>query len=404
MENYKWAPSITSIIGKRLNHLLPLYPNRKWFNVKDLHDEIESIGQHNDLTSVVTTVCQLCEIEPDTRISLQYISEAKKAFENEMKENTGSALAEWLTGKFFASIELREVYTVEQFLHETARIYSEIAKLWYPIMANFAEGFINPCKIEGVTKLNVMARDANPIYVIINRMKEKEQFDLDIELAELSRRVFQIYDEIAEEGKPSELASAVVMDARELAVAKYLDRLFKGKSACVDMMCYGTVLMELLTRGKIYPKPLPFLFISNNNDISGFLNTEVEYAYHRYGKKIPDEFLTILGDTVESFPKPYKNVEVTMNQHGDVELLAEPVDIVSTSCAFVIYWTLYKCDSRPSEPLTELENLYRLHRTIISGREQIPALLPYSVPKWSKRKEFRIEWHEKLGPLPPKRQ
>jgi len=62
---------------------------------------------------------------------------------------------------------------------------------------------------------------------------------VDIELAELSRRVFQIHDEIAEEGKPSELASAVVMDARELAVAKYLDKLFKGKSACVDEMNFS---------------------------------------------------------------------------------------------------------------------------------------------------------------------
>lgn len=403
MENYRWAPSI---IGKRPNHLLLLYPNRKWFNVKDLHNEIEDIGQHNDLASVVTVVCQLCEVEPDTRISLQYISEARKVFKNEMKENIGLDLADWLTGKFFPRLELRKVYTVGQFLHETARVYSEIAKLWYPIMANFAERIINLCKVEGITNLNVMARDANPICVIINRLKEKEQFDVEIELAELPRRLFQIRDEIAEDAKPSELASAVVMDARELAVAKYLDKLFKGNSACVDMMCYGTVLMEILTGGQIYPKPLPFLFISNNNDITGFVNAVVERTYWD-GKRMSDEFdefITILGDTIESFPKPYKNVEISMNQHWEVELLAEPADIVSIICAFAIYWTLYKCDLQPSEPLTELENLYRLHRAIIEGREQIPALLPYSVKKWSKRKEFCIEWHEKLGPLPPKKQ
>ncbi|HIE27562.1 TPA: hypothetical protein EYP66_09770 [Candidatus Poribacteria bacterium] len=218
---------------------------------------------------------------------------------------------------------------------------------------------------------------------------------MDIELAELSRRVFQIHDEIAEEGKPSELASAVVMDARELAVAKYLDKLFKGKSACVDVMCYGTVFKEIFDKGQIYPKPLPVLFISNNNCISGFINEVVERAYWD-GKIISDEFITILGDTVESFPKPYKNVEVTMNQHWEVELLAEPVDIVSTCCAFAIYWTLYHSDFQHSEPLTELENLYQLYQAIREGREQIPALLPYSVPKWSERKE--------RGPLPPKRQ
>jgi len=164
MEKYRWAPSI---IGKRPNHLLPLYPNRKWFNLKDLHDEIEDIGQHNDLASVVARVCQLCEIDPDTRVSSQYISEASKAFKNEMKENIGLDLADWLTGKFFARLELRKGDTVAQFLHDTARIYSEVAKLWYPIMANFAERIINLCKAKGVTKLNIMARDANPIYVIL---------------------------------------------------------------------------------------------------------------------------------------------------------------------------------------------------------------------------------------------
>ncbi|HIE29924.1 TPA: hypothetical protein EYP66_21865, partial [Candidatus Poribacteria bacterium] len=163
MGNYKWAPCI---IGKRPNHLLPLYPNRKWFNVKDLHNEIEDIGQHNDLTSVVTRVCQLCEIDPDTQISPKYISEAKKAFKNEMKENIGLNLAEWLTEKFFARLELRKFYTVAQFLSETARMYSEIAKLWSPILTAFTKSRIDLCKTEGVTKLNIMARDANPIYVI----------------------------------------------------------------------------------------------------------------------------------------------------------------------------------------------------------------------------------------------
>lgn len=375
--------------------------------IRKLHSEMTNVGRLSTLDASITRICELYDIDGNISIGRELVSEKKRLFKNETGENvkkgsrTNIDLAEWITERLFQCMDMEKITTLHDLLLEGAKIYHKISKYWGPILTSFVETVSSICNIRGIERIHFLARDSNPAFITANRSKAKGGIRQGICLSELSRPMLGIHDEIAR-GRPSKTRGfpsvANIADPIRCKIIRYLSDLFEddAKSACLDIECYGT-LFCMIFELNLYPTI--FLFASNSHDFWGFVNGLIHHAHYYGDELIPYPFIWTLGDTIESFPKLYKNTRFSADKTGN-SLVAEPVDIFYASCAMSIYWTL-NGDFSHDGPYGEIKKLYELQARVKEGKEKLPIILPEATQAWSQRRHFLNEFHKKYGPKLP---
>jgi len=149
---------------------------------------------------------------------------------------------------------------------------------------------------------------------------------------------------------------------------------------------------------------LVFFLSSSNPNILGYANILVIYENLKK-RQIPDDFIYILGDQIESLPKFYKNVQILKYKKG-IKLVAEPVNPIYKFCSMVSYWTLFNeslnIDPKQVDSLMEVRKLYKLYLKVVSNPNELPFVLPECIPGWKDGITF-LKNEFNLGPLLPMR-
>lgn len=280
-------------------------------------------------------------------------------------------------------------------------------RVWVPIFTDFVYTVLDTCRNYGIDQIYIISRDAIPFFPIALEFKKCGLWKEEIRLVELNRAMFGMPSVFATETEVTDQMwlGLPVDKTRNNPIAQYLNQLFSNetKIGYIETGYYGTLIRKISEMG-LLSNMLVFFFSSCNPNIFGYCNNMVTHSNLRkrkvsYGSH---EFTFILGDIVESVPKPYKGVQLT-TEDDEIKLVAERTAPFYAVCAMASYWALSKLSGQVKlsaiNPLDEISKLYDLHEKIKTDEVSIPYILPECIPGWKHAWRFLKEWN--IGPLPP---
>lgn len=247
------------------------------------------------------------------------------------------------------------------------------------------------CEEDGIQKIIFAANDANPLYIVAKKLRRS---NFRLELVNLGRSLFNIRDEISTVVDNQELDSErsefgfAPNDAQAQLQRRFLETL-RGdddRIAFVDAECYGSVIRILL---KLNWNLSVFLLTSNNPFLHGYLNKLVD-AININKTRVPKDMPWLVGDTIESFPRPYRVTGIELENNKFV-INGYRASWFFGACGVISYWCFNDHSSTTqtldTDPFDSLSKVYELSRS-----SNLPYLLPSPMPEWEKAGEFVRLW------------
>lgn len=361
------------------------------FEVEMLLDMVRSVGKYGTFNELLGDIFVFYPVDLEESIDSLEVDRIKRGFQEELSLEIGGDLSTWIANRLFGLIPQKRITTRMEILKAVLKQYRQIALQWLPILTSFSSSVVKQCMQSNIQMLYVLTRDGLPFYPVLRESKVTTGWKGEIKLLELSRKTLGLYDEISKERSQK----------RGRLILEYTREHFNSRLvACVDAGCYGTVVKELSSL--VSTKHLPWIFFFNtaNPYIWGFVNKVVEYG-NLTKVIVPFDFIWILGDTIEAFPKPYK--EVRLRKSGrEVVLTASPVYWLCGISAFYFYWILNKYTpqaGKAADPWKSVLKLYRVYSRVVQDAKYAPCLLPGFINEWSEAESFLNNW--RCGSIPP---
>jgi len=379
--------------------------------VNKLHEEIIKIKNYKSMDEVIDAASSLFPFDIDGALTRDLYQKSRKEFENELSLDITVKLARWFTPRLFGWIENQgSMKTFRDLLKMLGTAYSQITKPWSSLFTSYVFTALSISKEYGAKEAWIISRDASPLFLIAIGIRDKIKWDGGIRLVECNRDLFGIPAVFDPKGKETKRTATSFgkspEEVRKLPIYSYLKKIrgaTSKKITWIETGYHGTLIKKIADLD-LLGDVLVFFLSSSNPNILGYANILVIYENLKK-RQIPDDFIYILGDQIESLPKFYKNVQILKYKKG-IKLVAEPVNPIYKFCSMVSYWTLFNeslnIDPKQVDSLMEVRKLYKLYLKVVSNPNELPFVLPECIPGWKDGITF-LKNEFNLGPLLPMR-
>jgi hypothetical protein len=383
-------------------------PDRETRVVDSFQQNLGRIKDFDSLDDVVEQLASTSRLPHNRNLDLTDLIRVQREFETELSEDISPTLARWFSEKLFRWITSNCAWRAYADLYRGIAIaYSEIVRVQTRLWVGFLSKCLRECKERSVESLDIISRDAVPLYMVAAVLQGQGYWDGGIRLVELNREMFGI----PHVGEEPEYGSSVrelpfgprPEELRRTATLSYLKHLYGDgiSRATVESGYYGTLVLRTRQLGFLEGAPVFFMSSANPN-IFGYANLVISAANLNKGK-IPQGFAEFLGDAIESIPKIHRASRLVSND-GIPLAISTPVSPSFEVAANAAYWSTahFTKTIDPSEvnPLDEVVQLYELWLRVRRDATDLPYLLPERMAPWRDRSAFlRSEF--RLGPLPP---
>jgi hypothetical protein len=350
---------------------------------------VDRLDDQVKLDDMINTLASIYDLDLEKTIVADDLKRMYQDFVVDEAREITIPLAEGYAGKVFA--QLMPNVTVRQALLSIGRMYLETTKPLVPILASFWRSIMDRCEEDGIQKIIFAANDANPIYIVAKKLRRS---DFRLELVDLGRSLFHIRDEISmvvnhkeQDSEKSEFGFAP--NHAQAKLQKRFLEILKGdddRIAFVDAECYGSIVRILL---KLNWNLSVFLLTSNNPFLHGYLNKLVD-AININKTRVPKDMPWLVGDTIESFPRPYKVTGIDLENDKFV-IKGYRESWFFGACGLMSYWCFNEHSSTiQSHDIDPFDSLLKVHE--LSRSSNLPYLLPSPMPEWEKAGEFVRLW------------
>jgi len=297
---------------------------------------MDKIGKYEE-QDAVERAAELFDLDLGAKASPQAVGEWKDEFYRDEILEVGERCAIVYTESLFRRLEDG---TMNNLLLSAARAYYDSMDGIARILSCYWDCILEKCKENRIRTIVVAGTDGNPLFIVGKEVARKKNVNAKITLVELTRRMFEIRDEIAAKSEPKKTARYQMgKPVHELArtdFGRYLQSAIPMDNvALVDAESYGSIIRLLLRLGwRIWV----FLLASNNPFLSGYLNVVTEYM--NAGRTAVSELMPWhVGDSIEAIPRPYK-VEELERVHKQLYVKERKTSQLYGMCGFLAYWAL----------------------------------------------------------------
>jgi hypothetical protein len=361
--------------------------------VEQLHERIYNAASIPDVGKIVYQVGKECNLDLDKKPTKDELDSFKKTFKTDLfqkldlseKDNRNDIFGYYVED-LFSYLDDGEKTNLFSVLYKWGNLYSEIADIWIPILYDFSKVIINFATRAVANTICFLARDAIPFWIVTKSILESQgNRSLSTRLVALTRSMKEGLEHI-DRKKKEEIIQKLGLPAERFVI--------------IDAGFYGTIVKFLWDTYFADNESETYLFSSRNPNIWGNVNAFFQIK-NRYSVLMPYHFAVTLGDSIEAFPKPYKNPIIV--QKDDIfGIYAELSDPLSLMGAYSLYNILKRgktlSDQEKNTEVT-LKNMHDLYEEKKAGKRIIPFMLPERLPTWPNAKEFLCEWD--CGPTPP---
>ena len=358
---------------------------------------MDNYPQLDDIIDKTINIYRLC---PECKISLDEFEKIRKDFiVDEAREITDELAAEY-TRRVFKNF--KPDLTIREALVVAGKMYFEMTRPLAPILASFWRSVESRCEEDGIERILFAANDANPLYISAKKLR---RLNLRIELVDLGRSLFSIQDEISrgvdidKNNASGKYEFGFALDElKGRPEGKFLESLRGNdeRTAFVDCECYGSIVRILL---RLNWRLSVFLLTSNNPFLHGYLNKLTD-AININKTVVTKDMPWLIGDTIESFPRPYKITSIN-SENGRIVIKGKKESWFFGACGIISYWCFNQHSAiLKSREIDVYESLKEVNKMFKSG--SLPCLLPYPMPEWKKAGDFIQLWlSEGLGFVHP---
>lgn len=352
-------------------------------------------------------LCNFYEINPRKQLERRALERLYYQIETEFTQEVGSELGNFLTALLLRQANPKSYITPEELIWRIVKIYEPLLKFYVPILTLFINSVIKQSKHTGINKVYLLARDALPFLPVALARQNKYSPRIHFFPLEVNRRLLGIVDEIAEVSQQDELDSwrnKSREQKEKRIVDRFLHQQFKGRTVgCIDVGYYGTLVRALKGQFNLRPIPYFFMFASANPLIWGFLNRIFDYG-NLVSKRIPHDFMWILGDSIEALPKPYHHSSF-VKEGKHITLSAYPTCWLSGIVAYLLYYQIYRLarniTTQVIDPWKSIHAIFKLYQRFNDKTQQWTfPILPKPIPEWSQSQDFMQKFYTEFGAVP----